>query len=186
MGRGFPSALFSFSEPRSQGRCGRWKKAGPKPRDLSDSNAAIWAVAAFCRRSRRAVRPCVRMVSRFRRRRLRRRRRRLRLPCGVRGPAAPCRRQIRVALGAAVETDRALEIFVAIVVGEFGGEVTGLRHRAAVELPGAVGGAGEGSDYALHVDLHRLFGKAVFQRFGALDQLRTMEIADPIPRSKAS
>lgn len=54
-----------------------------------------------------------------------------------------------LALRPAVEADRAVEILVAIAVGELGGEVARLGDRAAVELPGAVGRADEGADDAL-------------------------------------
>jgi hypothetical protein len=43
--------------------------------------------------------------------------------------------ELALALRPAVETDRAVEIFVAIVVGELGGEVAGFGDRAAVNCP---------------------------------------------------
>jgi hypothetical protein len=66
------------------------------------------------------------------------------------------------------------------VVGELRGEVAGFCDRAAVELSGAVGGADEGSDDALHVDLHGLLGEAILEGFGAFDQLAAVKVANPV------
>ena len=60
------------------------------------------------------------------------------------------------ALGLALEADRAVAVLVAVVVEQPAGQLHRGRLLGAVELRGAEGGADEGADDPLQVDLQRL------------------------------
>ena len=83
-------------------------------------------------------------------------------------------------LRGAVEADGSVEIFIAVVVGELGGRVTRLGHRAGVELADNVGRSDIGADYALQMDLHLALTQPLLQRMSGFDDEPFVKVANAI------
>jgi hypothetical protein len=88
--------------------------------------------------------------------------------------------ELPLALGGAVEADRATDILVAIIAGGLGRRIAGLGHGAAVELAGAMSGTDIRSDDALQVDLHGAFAKSFVEGCGRVDDELLVQVADAV------